>query len=111
LYKIIPSEILLKPNKFLFRKFGAHTDEEKKLLTSILRDTDPDFFHWALNKLFAWDNSWMPGGLVHIHGTADKILPYRENMRAIPVEGGEHFMVFSRAKEISKILEENLVKT
>ena len=109
LFKLLPSRFLLKSNNFLFRLFGAVNAEEKKLLTDILSDTDPEFFNWALNKLFAWDNSWRPKSFLHIHGTADRILPYRANMNAIPVEGGQHLMVFSRADEISRLLAKNLL--
>ena len=51
----------------------------------------------------------MPPNLVRIHGTADKVLPYKTNMHAIPVEGGEHLMVYSKWEEVSEILKEKLL--
>jgi hypothetical protein len=110
LYRIIPTTLFLKPNRVLYYLFGVKTGEEKELLKSILADTDPVFFRWAINQLFSWNNSRKPENLIHIHGTADKILPYHENMNAIPVEGGGHLMVFSKAAIISRILEEHLLK-
>jgi pimeloyl-ACP methyl ester carboxylesterase len=109
LQRIIPLRFLLKPSRFLFQAFGAHTEEEKILLRQILADTDPDFFRWSLNRMFSWENEWIPERMLHIHGTKDRILPFQESMRAIPVEGGEHLMVFSRSAEISGLLEKHLV--
>ena len=108
--KIIPVHLFLKPSRILFRLFGAHTNEEKDLLKNILRDTDPLFFKWAIDRMFSWKNEWRPPGLIHIHGTNDKILPYNKNMQAIKVEGGEHLMVYSKAEEISRLLLKYLLK-
>jgi pimeloyl-ACP methyl ester carboxylesterase len=108
LYKLLPIRLLLKPNHFVFRLFGAYKPGIKDLLKNILQDTDPDFFHWAVNQLFSWDNNWKPDNLVRIHGTADKVLPYKSNMDAIPVEGGEHLMVYNKWEIVSEILEEKL---
>jgi pimeloyl-ACP methyl ester carboxylesterase len=108
LYKLLPTRIFLKPNHFVYRIFGAYNPAAKKLLQNILEDTDPVFFHWALNQLFSWNNNWIPPNLVRIHGTADKVLPYKTNMEAIPVKGGEHLMVYSKWEIVSEILTEKL---
>jgi pimeloyl-ACP methyl ester carboxylesterase len=105
----IPVRLLLTPNTILYSIFGMFHKDGKQLLKNILQDTDPEFFRWAINQLFKWDNTWTPKSFLHIHGTDDKILPYRLNMRAIPVEGGTHLMVYSKAEMVSRILEENLL--
>jgi hypothetical protein len=110
LYKLLPTQILLKQNHFIFRLFGAYNPAAKELLKQILQDTDPDFFRWALFQLFSWDNEWKPNNLLRIHGTADKILPYKTNMHAIPVEGGEHLMVYGKWEIVSGILSEKLLQ-
>ena len=110
LHQIFPTSFFLKPNRILYYLFGVETREEKDLLKSILIDTDPGFFRWAIDQLFSWNNAWRPPTLIHIHGTTDKILPYHKNMNAIPVEGGEHLMVFSKAAIVSRILEEHLLQ-
>jgi pimeloyl-ACP methyl ester carboxylesterase len=109
IYKILPPRFLLKPNNIAFRLFGAYKPEIKNLLTNILEDTDPEFFEWAIRQLFSWDNHWKPENLLRIHGTADKILPYKKIMNAIPVKEGEHLMVYSKSAIVSQILAENLL--
>ena len=109
IYKILPPRFLLKPNNMAFRLFGAYKPEIKTLLKHILEDTDPAFFEWSIRQLFSWDNHWKPANLLRIHGTADKILPYKEMMNAIPVKGGEHLMVYSKSSIVSQILAEKLL--
>jgi pimeloyl-ACP methyl ester carboxylesterase len=104
LYRLVPPRLLLRPSELLFNLFGAHSDEERSLLSAILRDTDPDFFRWAMKAVSFWENKIRPPELLHIHGTADRILPYRENMQAVRVPGGEHLMIYSRAPVISRII-------
>ena len=108
IYKILPPRMLLRPNNIAFRLFGAYKPEVKNLLKNIFEDTDPVFFEWAIRQLFSWDNHWKPANLVRIHGTADKILPYKDIMKAIPVKDGEHLMVYSKSAIVSQILTENL---
>jgi hypothetical protein len=108
LYKLLPMRLMLKPNHFVYRLFGAYKPSMKNLLKNILQDTDPGFFVWAVRQLFSWDNNWKPPNLVHIHGKADRILPFKANMEAIPVEGGQHLMVYNQSEIVSDILKENL---
>jgi hypothetical protein len=108
IYKILPPRMLLRPNNMAFRLFGAYKPEIKNLLKHIFADTDPVFFEWAIRQLFSWDNHWKPANLLRIHGTADKILPYKEIMNAIAVKDGEHLMVYSKSAIISQILKEKL---
>ncbi len=108
LYNLIPVGFLLRPNPVIFRRMGAGTEERQKMLIGILKETDPSLFRWAVNQLFNWDNHWEPENFLHIHGTADKILPYRKSMQAIQVKGGEHLMVYSRAEEVSALLIQHL---
>jgi hypothetical protein len=109
IYRIIPTRLFMKPNGFVFWLFGAYRPGAKNLLIKILQETDPGFFKWAIRQLFTWDNHWKPKNLVRIHGTADKILPFKFNMEAIPVEGGEHLMVYSKSEIVSELLDKNLL--
>jgi hypothetical protein len=38
--------------------------------------------------------------LIHIHGTADDILPIKYTTPNYVIEGGSHFMVYAKAAEI-----------
>lgn len=109
IYKILPPRFLLRPNSMAFRLFGAYKPEIKNLVRHIFEDTNPAFFEWAIRQLFSWDNHWKPENMLRIHGTADKILPYKKIMNAIAVKDGEHLMVYSKSIVVSHILKEKLL--
>lgn len=104
LHKIIPAA-LFKRSTFLTEfLFGAKADFEKRLLKNILADTDEAFLKWAIDRTLCWENRARPANLVHIHGTADRILPYRSVKADIGIEGGSHLMISDKAKELSRII-------
>ena len=103
-FRLIPAALIHRPNPIIIRMFGAHTPEEKQLMTSVLNDTDGRFLKWALRAMFSWRNTTYPAGLIHIHGTADKMIPPENVHPTHWIEGGEHIMIYSRADEISNII-------
>ena len=102
--KMLPPFLFGKSNSFLYWFFGAKTREENRLLKQILENTSPRFSKWAIGKILRWKNTVRPKGLLHIHGTADRIFPYSKTHADIKIIGGGHFMVYSNAAEISKVL-------
>jgi pimeloyl-ACP methyl ester carboxylesterase len=103
-YKFIPFRLLTKPNLLLYRLFGVRKKDERLLMKQILCDTDPLLLKWSIRAIANWTNETIPPNLIHIHGTADKILPINCVKADIIIEGGEHFMIYSKADEISAIL-------
>jgi len=96
------SNSLIKPNGFLQKYlFGAIN---KKLLADIIQDTPPEFIRWALNAIINWKHGQESSKPVRIHGTKDKLIPLKGE--AIEVNGGGHFMIVDKAKEISEIVNE-----
>lgn len=102
LHRIVPMSLLKRTNFITNYFFGVKTAEEIKLLRQILKETDPYFLKWALNAILNWKNTERPLATI-IHGTSDKILPIEKNVDHI-ISGGGHFMIVSRAEEISGIL-------
>lgn len=110
LYKVMPLQLFRKPNRFFYYLFGIKTQGEKNLLNEILHDTSPSILIWSINAISNWRNKTTFSNVIHIHGTADKLLPIKYTKTHITVEGGEHFMIYSRAREISQILNELLAQ-
>jgi pimeloyl-ACP methyl ester carboxylesterase len=108
LQKLMPPSAIKKPNEMLFWLFGVNTHEHRRLLASIMKDTDEIFFSWAIETICLWKNKQNVDRVIQIHGTNDRIL----NLRSADfvIEGGGHFMVVSRAKEISDIIK-NVIGT
>lgn len=108
LQKIIPLNMLKRPNAITNFLFGAKSHEDKKLLKPMLENTDTHFLKWAMNKVSRWKNGFNPGNITHIHGTADKVLPYRNVQCDYTIQDGGHMMVLNRSGEMNKILRDIL---
>lgn len=75
-----------------------------RVSSEMLKDTDPAFLDWCLEAVLSWRNETVPPNLVHIHGTADLLLPARYISGYIPVKRGSHLMIYQRAAEINNLL-------
>jgi hypothetical protein len=75
-------------------------------LKQILNDTDSRFLKWAINAIAHWKNSDKPSG-IKIHGNNDKVLPLKTDADYV-IEGGGHFMIVTRGKEISELIENGI---
>lgn len=104
LNKLIPKSIFKKQNLVTNWIFGIETDSEKQLLKEILKDTDPNFFSWAINEIVNWKNETIPENVIHIHGNKDRIIPFKNVKADFVIEGGGHFMTVNRSKEIQEII-------
>ncbi|MFL5728064.1 MAG: alpha/beta fold hydrolase [Cytophagaceae bacterium] len=102
LHRIIPGFLLKSSNFISHYFFGTETTEEKKLLQSILKDTDLYFLRWALGQIVCWKTKTSTPGLIKIHGTRDRILKYRQ--ADYTIQNGGHLMIVNKAHEISGII-------
>jgi pimeloyl-ACP methyl ester carboxylesterase len=104
IYKWLPGSILKNSAYLLKRVLGRNGKEQKKVLLAIIRDTDTRFAKWSLTAILNWDNKEIPKNVIHIHGTADRLLPYRLVKADHTVEGGNHVMPMDSHEEVSGLL-------
>lgn len=107
--KLIPvglSRIAMQP---IYEQFGTKTPEEKALLRDILNQSDPGFTRWALKAMFNWQTRDHVNAIVHIHGTADRLISPVTVKPTHWIEGGTHFMIYQRAAEVSRIIAAGLI--
>jgi pimeloyl-ACP methyl ester carboxylesterase len=102
LHRLVPTGLLKTSTGVTNWFFGASTKSERDLLKRIMRETDSTFLKWAIDKIVTWKNEMIPRNILHIHGTADRLLPNKKADYQIN-EGG-HLMVVNRASEISRLL-------
>ena len=102
--KIIPAKALIKINVFTNWFFSNRTVEDKKMLSAILHDTDPVFLKWAIHAIATWQNSTVHKNLQHIHGDADRILPFKFITCNETIVGGAHLMIVNRSAEVNVLL-------
>lgn len=108
-HRSLPGSVMKRLNQATANYFfGVKTREESDLLHQVIEDQDPDFVAWAVHEIINWQNEDVPEGLVHIHGTDDRILSGENIDRALWVEGGGHLMLIQRAAHISAMLNDAL---
>lgn len=106
--QILPPFVYSIPNRYICKIFGAETPDEMRLLNGIISDADGAFVKWASGAIIDWHNEVVPPGIVHIHGTNDKVLLSATSKPDYWIEGGTHLMVYSRAGEVSAIIASEL---
>ncbi|GAB3523147.1 alpha/beta fold hydrolase [Emticicia fontis] len=108
LHRILPVK-LLKQHTFISDWFfGIKAKEHRKLFAEILHDLDSDFFKWAIDKILMWKNQTIYSNTIHIHGDKDRVLPLKFVNPNFVIKGGGHFMTITKAKELNRILHNNL---
>lgn len=103
-HKLIPAYFFKTANVFTNWAFSNRTKEDKNMLASIMKDTDLVFLKWSINAIANWQNETIHPNTAHIHGTADRILPYRNIKNCITIKAGPHLMVVSKAEEVNAAL-------
>lgn len=107
-YRWLP-ESVIKSSRSLNWMFGVKDETQKKLLANIVADIDPYFLKWAIDAILHWKEKEEPANVKHIHGTADKLLPFRYVKADYKIQGGTHLISINKPKEISSLLQQ-LVK-
>lgn len=79
--------------------------EGRKLLYDQIQKTDATFLSWAIGALMRWNNAQKPDNMLHIHGSADRLLPLRYVKADVVIKGGGHFIIFSHGAEIGRIID------
>lgn len=108
LQKLAPIS-MLKYISVVKKVFYKYSTEDREILVTAIKKTDPAFVKWGLSAILGWDNTKCPAQFYHIHGTADNVLPMKNTNPTHIIDGGNHFMVLNRADEINEILSEILL--
>ncbi len=107
-HKLLTEPVALK-GAGLFKKRLGVTRISENDFQSLLTPPPEGYFSNTIHMIVNWKNETYPQNVVHIHGNADRVLPYKEGVKYdYIIEGGTHFMVMDRAGEISGIINNEL---
>ncbi|MEM9051630.1 MAG: alpha/beta hydrolase [Bacteroidota bacterium] len=88
--------------------FTVKSVEGRELFLEMLEDTPADFLKFGSNAILNWRPPLTTVKTIRIHGTRDRVFPARKISNAHMIKGGNHFMAFEKAKEISEVLRREL---
>lgn len=105
IYRWSSEKFSKKLNKITSWILGANGKQQKETLHQIIQESDYAFTMWAIEAIMHWQNEIVPTNLTHIHGTADKLLPYRYVQADYTIDKGEHLMVMDKTDEITALIQ------
>jgi hypothetical protein len=88
---------------------GAASKEDKAIVINYAKFADPNLVRWSLHASVNWDQPERLPGIIHLHGSNDLMLPLRYTRPNYVIKNGGHLMVFNKADEVNRILNEVLL--
>jgi hypothetical protein len=107
-YKLFPTKIV--SNFEDYARFFITNSHKRKVKTykKYLSVRNQTYINWAISAVINWHQDKSTENLIQIHGTDDQIFPLKNINKSIEIEGGSHVMIITKAKKISKIIDEAL---
>ena len=114
--KAIPFYRIMRDRAYVFsatlsrRIFGYKGRDDGRLFREMLHAAPEGYFSRAADCIVGWDADSFEPGIVHIHGTRDRVLPLRNIKADYIIQGGSHNLLHDHAAEISQIIQKELAK-
>jgi pimeloyl-ACP methyl ester carboxylesterase len=110
LYKFFNKKVILLSFPIWAVAFGYNSKKGRKLFKQMIGACSDNYFKWSMHQIvnYSGDNKLL--NLTHIHGTRDKTFPISLIRDPIIIQDGSHFMVFSKAEEVSNVINDELKK-
>jgi len=105
LYRLFPVKTIARERALSRYPLSGKWRRKAELYDKYLSVRDEKYLNWSIRQALHWQQTITPAGVVHIHGTRDEIFPPKRLDGFIPIEGGNHAMILTRAGKISKLLE------
>lgn len=107
-YKLFPSQIIGNLEEYEKYFFGKSLKKRIHVYKKYLSVRDPLYLNWSINTMIQWEQKNETQNKIHIHGTKDQIFPIKNIKNCIKIQGGSHVMIITKAKKLSKIIEDIL---
>lgn len=82
----------------------------KATFKKMLHDKDPLFLKRTSNMIINWQRSSYSEDIIHVHGTNDHTIPYKNVKANYSIKNGSHMMVLTRFKEVNTIINNELLQ-
>jgi pimeloyl-ACP methyl ester carboxylesterase len=105
-YKLFPAKMAENLEDYTKYFLGDFLKKKAELYKMYMSVRDANYMKWAIYNVLHWKQETPPEGIIHIHGTDDPVFPHKHITNFIPIENGKHEMILTKAKVISKVLEE-----
>ncbi|MBS1745803.1 MAG: alpha/beta hydrolase [Bacteroidetes bacterium] len=104
LHKTLPEWILRQHTPLREYLLGAKNKDCISYVKYVAQHADGNFYRWAVSAILHWENTTIPSNVVHLHGTNDKLLPYRFVKSHYTILNGGHLMIIENSIEVSQMI-------
>ncbi|MFL5728783.1 MAG: alpha/beta hydrolase [Cytophagaceae bacterium] len=103
IYRIMSDQVCIRSAMIARSMFGIQK-AQSGLFHDMMKTMPPKYYRRAVHCVVSWKNKVYPSGLMHIHGSKDRIFPLKKIKDPVVVPGGTHLMILTDAQNISVIL-------
>ena len=107
-YKFFPTKIVSNFEDYAKYFLGKSLKKRAEIYKKYLSVRGKTYLNWSINSILNWKQEKPQNNVIHIHGTSDHVFPIKNIHNAIEIDGGTHVMILTKAKKISKIIDETL---
>jgi pimeloyl-ACP methyl ester carboxylesterase len=108
-YRLLPDAFFIRFAVLSRRLFGFRGKADGRLFLDMLRTAPAGYYARAAECIVHWKASTYDQRIIHLHGTADRVLPIAYVKPDYVIAGGTHNMLMTHAEEISRIIREELL--
>ncbi|WP_438988505.1 alpha/beta hydrolase [Polaribacter sp.] len=103
-YKLFPTKVVENFEDYAQYFLGKSLKKKATLYKKYLSVRDKMYLEWAIYNVLKWKQVNTLKNIVHIHGTKDTVFPIKRIKNPIKIKEGNHVMILTKAKKISKII-------
>ena len=104
LYKLAGKRNVKWGARFLQPIVEPDRRKESETYKAMLADKDPEFLLLTIPMIMQWERTTNDADIIHIHGTKDHTIPYKNVQCDYTIEGGSHMMTLTQSEKVNKIL-------
>ena len=107
--KLVPPGMIKWGAKKLQPLVEPDSKKDRQVFLDMLNDKDPLFLKRTIAMIVGWEREDYRNDIVHIHGDDDHTLPIENVTYNYLIQDGSHMMVYTRADEISALVNKILL--
>ncbi len=107
-YKFFPTKIVANFEDYAKYFLGKSLKKRAKIYKKYLSIRSKTYLNWSIAKVVNWNQEKPSKNIIHIHGTKDQVFPIKNISDCIEIKNGTHVMILTKAKKISKIIDDVL---
>jgi pimeloyl-ACP methyl ester carboxylesterase len=110
LHKTLPDWVIRQHTPLREFLLGAKDNRCISYVKHVAELADGNFYRWAVSAILHWKNMTIPSNVTHLHGTNDKLIPYRFVKPDFTIANGGHLMIIENAVEVSGTIKNIIAK-